>query len=338
MPASAISEYGSISDPVGVYASTKALFVARKAMVFYQFGEEEEIPKGQSVTINWRRWKDLPAATAPIQGNQTPPPSELENEDIRCTVRQYGKWIPLPKFVLDTNRDPILNRASDRLGYNMKLTYDTLMFLMLRQSGHVVLCEDSGTSTAAVDRAHVDSPLQLSDLRKAVTYLRSLDVLPYTEIIDPNPKVGTRGIEESYFGIFHSYQESSIRDLDGFLPVAAYPNRASALPGEFGSCEAVRFIRSNVITQWKGAGKASTAVMNTAGNADVFPLFVLGRGAFGVAKIAGTEQNKVMVVNASPAPGDELGQRGSAGWIGSFATRMLDDSYMVRLECAVPKL
>ena len=41
-----------------------------------------------------------------------------------------------------------------------------------------------------------------------------------------------------------------------------------------------------------------------------------------------------MVVNPKPAPGDPLGQRGTVGWKLYTTTIILQDAFMVRLECA----
>jgi N4-gp56 family major capsid protein len=165
-------------------------------------------------------------------------------------------------------------------------------------------------------------------------------VEPLTDIISPNPNVGTEGIEEAYFALCHSFVEPALRDLgDDFVKVAHYPNHMKALPGEIGAVEGVRFIRSNYLDPNLGAGDTTTAVRNTTGAADVYSILFFGKGAFGVTKLAGTEFNKVIIKNpGSSGSSDPMNQRGSAAWVGWHACKILEQSYMARLETAVPKL
>lgn len=328
MATSAISEYGSISPKVGTHASLKALYTARKQMVFYRFSEQETVPKNASTQVLWREWGDLDAAVAPLQGSITPSGSEMPTRNVTTTLRQYGRWIPIPKYVADTIDDPLLQRATDRLGYNMKLTYDTLDFYVARQGSQVVF------ANGVAGRSSVVAIPSLDDLRRCVAILEAGNAEPFTSIIDPNPKVGTRGIEESYFAVFHSYQASAIRTMSGFLPVAAYPDKSSVVPGEFGSVENVRFVRSNVIEKWAGKGGASTSVMYTGSNADVWPIIIFAKGAMGTVKLEGTEFNKILVHNAQVEGSDPLSQRGSVGWIGWYSSVILQNTKMVRLEGA----
>lgn len=330
MPASSISDFGSISDQVGIYASMKFLMETRRSMILYRFGEEEDIPKGNSTTITWRRWLDLAPALAPIQGSVTPSGEELTYVDIPVTVRQYGKWVPIPKYIEDTVRDPVLNRAIDRLSYNMKLTYETITFNTLRLGGSV------NYANGVAGRSSVVDVVSENDIRTAVVALRSDDVEPFSKIISPNVKIATEPVEEAYFATVHSHLEKDIRDLTGFIHVSEYPSRTNVMPGEIGSYESVRFIRHNISVPWGGAGGAVAATIRRDGsnNADVYPILIFGKGAFGCTKLAGTEFNRILVHNAKVEGTDPLAQRGSAGWIGWYACRILEDSYYVRLEVA----
>lgn len=332
MPTSQISDYGSISDQVGIRASMKALYAARKNMFFYRIAVEEDIPKGSSTTINFRRWLDLAPAVAPIQGSVTPTGVPMEIVDIQATIRAYGRWVPIPRHINDTISDPLLKRAVDRLSYNMRLTYETVNFFTLRQGGNAFYANQKNAREDVVD------VVSLSDIRNVVAELQAANVEPITELIEPVTKEGTKGIEESYFAVCHSYLVPTIRDMPGFLSVASYPDHMEALPLEIGSVENVRFIRFNIAEPWNSPTHAAAppGIMNVGGKCSIFPILIFGREAFGISKLEGTEFNKILIHNAAVSSDDPLAQRGTAGFYGYHVCRILEENYMARLEVCAP--
>lgn len=334
MPSSPLSDFGSISDQVGIKASMKALYQARKNMFLYRIAVEEEIPKGSSTTINFRRWLDLEPAISPIQGSITPSGTEMSVLDIQSVVRQYGQWIPIPRHINDVISDPLLKRAIDRLSYNMRLTYETVNFLTLRQGTNQFYANQVN------DRDSVVNIPTLGDIRNVVAALQAANVEPVTELIQPAHLEGTRGIEESYFGLAHSYLVPTIRDMPGFLPVAAYPDHVEALPLEIGSVENVRFIRFNIAVPWDSTthANAPAGIMNVGGKVRVFPLMIFGKESFGTSRLEGSEFNKILVWNSQVSSNDPLGQRGSCGWLGWHVCTILEQNYYAILNCAAPSI
>jgi len=335
---SAISEFGTITDQVGIKASVKTLYEARKRMLFYRFGMEEDMPKHQSTTLNFRRWMNIDPVTAPIQGSTTPDPATQSYKDVTVTLRQYGIWVPQPSYIADTISDPVLTRAINALGYNMKTCYETIAFNTLRM-GAAVFYPD-GTTT--LDRAFVGTGagkgvVTLNLIRSVIEYFEGKNVEPITELIQAKTSVGTEPVEDAYIFVCHSDLARSIRDVPGFQPYSEYPTQGSILPGELGRVENARFVRHNFCVPWKGAGAAELTVKNTAGKADVYPILVFGKEAFGVSKLKGSEFNKVLVANAEVTASDPLGQRGTAGWTGWSGIKILENDYMARLEVTSPK-
>jgi N4-gp56 family major capsid protein len=107
------------------------------------------------------------------------------------------------------------------------------------------------------------------------------------------------------------------------------------MEGEIGSIEQVRFLTSTVIAPFADAGGAKGAMRSTSGtSADVYPILIFARDAFGIVPLKGKSAMTAMVVNPKPAPSDPLAQRGTVGWKLWTATVILQDLFMARLEVA----
>jgi N4-gp56 family major capsid protein len=76
-------------------------------------------------------------------------------------------------------------------------------------------------------------------------------------------------------------------------------------------------------------------ISTTGTSADVYPALFLARDAFGIVPLKGRSSITPSVVNPHPSESDPLGQRGHIGWKAYTGTVILNELYMVRLECAV---
>jgi len=70
-----------------------------------------------------------------------------------------------------------------------------------------------------------------------------------------------------------------------FIPVAQYAEAGSVIRGEIGSVDSFRIVEVPEMMKWSGAGATRVAATdagyyNTNGNYDVFPMMVVGEGAF----------------------------------------------------------
>ena len=84
------------------------------------------------------------------------------------------------------------------------------------------------------------------------------------------------------------------------------------------------------------SGAASGVTLRSTGgvNADIYPILIFARDAFGIVPLKGKSSMTPMVVNPKPAAGDPLAQRGTVGWKLWTATVILQDAFLARLEVA----
>jgi N4-gp56 family major capsid protein len=227
----------------------------------------------------------------------------------------------------DTHTDPILQQMTDILGESAASTVETLRFNVLKAGTNVFY------ANSVAGRANIVTAISLADQRRVTTGLNRQNAKKITSVVASTADFNTKSVEASYMAICHPDLETDIRSMTGFIPVASYGPHTSPFEGEIGSVEQVRYLTSTIFAPWADAGGAKGLLRSTTGvSADVYPVLIFGRDAFGIVPLKGKSAATPMVVNPKPSPGDPLGQRGTVGYKLWTATVILQDAFMARLE------
>jgi len=328
-----LSEFGSVDYEVGVKVSARAIRKARRKQALYRIGLKETLPKNRGNQVNFDVWDNLAPATAPLMPSVTPTGAKQTSTDVLATLEIFGNWAPMNRHIQLTYEDNYSRRLVDNLAYNMADSIETINVHHLKKGTSVFM------SNADTVRTDIDKVFTLDTLRDAIADLEAKNAEPIWEMIPTKPNVDAVGIEEAYFAFVHSHLERAVRDLAGFVPAARYPDAMKErMPLEIGSVENVRFVRYNYLTPWAAAGASATNVRNTGGTVDVYPILIFAKDAFGTTCLESTQHSKVMIANPQVnGSSDQLGQRGSAGWLTYHAISIIDNDKMCRIETAAPK-
>jgi N4-gp56 family major capsid protein len=336
--------YGDISPAIAAYSVVRMLKRAMPYLHLEKFGQTYPLPTNSTQTAKFRRYFlagaggsagtttpgsafSIPLATAPLVEGVTPSGSVLANQDYTVTLAQYGDFITISDVIEDTHTDPILQVSTDVLGEQAAQTVETLRFNVLKAGTNVFLAN----SVAA--RANVVATIALADQRKVTTALNRQNARKISSVVASTADYGTKSVEASYMAVCHPDLESDLRNMTGFKVVADYGPHTSPFEGEIGSCEQVRYLTSTVLAPFTDAGGAKGVMRSTTGtSADVYPILIFGRDAYGIVPLKGKSSMTPMVVNPKPAAGDPLGQRGTVGWKLWTATVILQEAFMARLE------
>lgn len=336
--------YGDISPAIAAYSVVRML---KRAMPFLQlerFGQTYPLPTNNTQTAKFRRyflsgatgtagsgsgnWY-MPVATTPLVEGVTPAGSRIANQDYTVTLAQYGDFVTITDVIEDTHTDPVLQTATDILGEQAALTVETLRFNVLKAGTNVFY----GTSVA--NRAAVVNAITLADQRRVTTALNRQNAKKITSVVASSADYNTKSVEAAYMAVVHPDLETDIRGMTGFKPTSDYGTHTSPMEGEIGSVEQVRYLSSTVMAPFADAGGAKGLMRSTTGtSADVYPVLIFARDAFGIVPLKGKSSMTPMVVNPKPAPGDPLAQRGTVGWKLWTATVILQEAFMARLEVA----
>ena len=352
----ATTVYGDISPRTAAYAVTQLLKRGMPYLAFEKFGQTYPLPTNATKVAKFRRYYlagstgaagagtavggaspdrpawGIPLSTTPLTEGVTPAGRKLANTDYTVTIQQYGDYTTITDVVMDTHEDQVLQAATEVLGESAALTVETLRYNVLKAGTNVYFA--NGTATTAVNTAYTGAA-GLALQRQVTTQLNRQNAKKITSIIASTPDFNTKSVEASYVAIVHPDLESDIRGITGFVKVADYGPHHTPWENEIGTVEQVRYISTTVATPWINAGGSPGAMRSTGGSAaDVYPILIFARDAYGIVPLKGKTSLTPMVVNPKPAPGDPLAQRGTVGWKTYQATVILNDAWMARVEVA----
>lgn len=328
--------YGDVSPRVGIIAEVKMLEHAEPILVLQKFGDPKPQPKNKGQTVKFRRPVPFAAATTPLTEGVTPAGKKMAYQDVTVTMAQYGDFSELTDVIADTHEDPVLQDMTMLLGEQAGETFEILTWGVISGGTSVIYAN-------GVARNAVNTPISLAKLRLASRSLKAQRGKKITKILAPSVNVSTKPVEAAFVVVAHTDCEADIRGLAGFKSVAEYGTRQPLCPEEIGSVEDFRFVLSPVLASLPNAGGAKGTMVSTSGtSADVYPMVVLAQNAFGIVPLKGNGgpgSIVPMILNPNiPRGGDQLGQRGSAGWKSWFAAIRLNELWMTRIEVAVTAL
>lgn len=325
--------YGDISPRTAAFAVKQLLKRGMPYLVLEKFGQTYPLPSKSSTTAKFRRYEALSATPAALTEGVTPTGSVLTNTDYTVTLSQYGDFVSISDVVLDTHEDPVLQQATEILGEQQAQMIETVRFNVLKAGTNILYA--NGTSRSAVNTA-----ISLTLQRQAIRTLKRQNARFITSVVKSTTNFNTEPVGPAFIGLVHPDVENDIRNMvdannnSVFTPVEKY-GTMTPFDGEIGKVENVRYIISTIFTQWADAGGTAGSMLSTTGtNADVYPVLILGKDAYGIVPLKGKNATGILVNNPKPTDGDELAQRGSVGWKAMQNAVILNDNWMIRLEVA----
>lgn len=324
--------YSDISPRTAAYADLKLLERAELNNILGKFGDAKVLPKKKSQTITFRRYAKLDSTPAALQEGVTPAGKSLSATDVSCTLKQYGDFIRITDVIQDTHEDPVLSEASDVLG-------DQAAEMMDKMRAGVLKAGTNVQYTNGTDRTHVNTVMGRDFLRTCIRVLKAQEAMPLTQLIKAGSGQSTYPIPAGFVAVCHSNLQPDIERIEGFTPVSEYASNMGLIPGEAGAVGELRFVFDNNLSAWAdgGAAKAGAGytVLSTSGtSADVYPVLIFAKHAYGTVSLAGKTGVETLVSNPKAQAGDELAQKGSVGWKAWSGAVILNDAWMLRVETA----
>lgn len=320
-----------ISQRTLAYADLNLLKRAVANNVFGRWGQPRTLPKKKSATITFRRYAALSSDPVVLLEGVTPAGQNRSYTDYTCTLHQYGDFIKFTDVIRDIAEDPILNDNIEALGQQADEMMDKMRFGVLKAGSNKLLA--NGTV-----RTDVNSVPTRDLFRTAVRILEAQKAKYLQEMIQGGSKINTFPIPSAYIGVCHTDLRPDLERCSGWKDVSEYAANMGSIPGEMGSLGMVRFVGdTNCVPFADGGGlKATNGVLSTGGTqADVYPIIVISKDAYGVVPLAGVNAMETLISNPSASDSDPLAQRGSQGWKGWNGCVILNDAWLLRVEVAV---
>lgn len=317
--------------PPGVQAfyDRNLLMRAQPAEVHGRFGQLRPIAQRNGNQIKFRRYSQLAPASTPLVEGVTPSGSSLTVTDLLATLAQYGDYVTLTDMVSMTNQDAVVTEATDVLGDQAGTTID--------QARRDVLVAGTNAAYAnlVANRAAVNNKIQAADLDRVIRFLKVQNAKFVKNMILPTDKIGTASVRKGFIALVHPDVEFDLEQITGYRSVSDYGSQEGVLEDEIGAYKNIRFISSTNCKIFPGAGAAGTTnFKNNGANYDVYVTLFIADNAYGVCPLSGQALNTYVKQLGSAGTADPLEQRSTVGWKATTTTKILNDSWMIRLESA----
>lgn len=318
----------SLSDQYQTYFSQKLLEHAVQALVMNQFGLEAELPKNKgATTIRWFRpgVADSSEVQSLTEGTPISTFRGITYTYVEATLAQIGQAAKITDVVTMTALFDALKQAIQTMGEDCALKADDVI--------RNALCAGSGGLTKRYAQATANFA-GLAGATAANGKITGADVLDAVTRLQINraPKIGGAYVA----AICPQVQRDFLRDGD-ILDPAKYQDKSTIAKGEIGMAWGARIVtHTNPMqedeTEGTYASTFSTSDTNTTGFIYTTP--IIGRGAYGVPKLAGTQSpvKPTVIINDKPDKSDPLNQFMIAGWKAFWTAKVLTPNYGIALR------
>lgn len=300
------------------------LYRAIPLFVHTRWAQVRDIPrKAGTLTIKFRRYGNLTAATTALSEGITPSGSQLSVTDITATVAQYGDFITVSDVLDFESQDPVLMEAAEILGDQMGDTLDQLTRDVINAGTNVYYAGSGHTLRTQVAAGEL---ITLTLVQKSVRLLANNKARRMTKMVNSTTGYNTTPLNASYIGIVHPNTTYDLKGISTWVGVEKYASTNGLMDGEVGKLDEVRFVESTNAKVFTGGGAAGI---------DVYSTLVMGSDAYGTTRISGEAMKNIVKPLGSAGSADPLDQRATSGWKATFVAKILNDAFLVRIEHAV---
>lgn len=311
-----------IAADLQTYMAKQLLGHAKYQTVLKQFGHLEEIPEGNSKTIQFVQYADLAIVVNPLTEGQAPAGSKLTNTPITATVDQLGDFVTITDLAGLTPKHPTMKEAYRNLGTQAARSLDRQIFSAV-SAGTVVRY---AAGRAARNSLTATDYLVWADVRKEVSRLRTAGAQEFTEVGARNEKTGEiekRAGDGNFVLVVDPSVEQDLIDDPKFAAAAqlqAAKDKSNELyTGTIARFAGVTVVRSNNLTTVTNTGSV------------VCHISLL----FGMEAYACTDLQKLKTYKQGPGGvTDPLEQIMTIGWKAAAKSCILNNNWMSRLESA----
>lgn len=294
-----------LSPEMKTYYQDRLIDLVEPLLVHDQFGQKRPIPQGRGKTTEFRAFTKLPKITTELVEGVTPDGQALDSYTIPATVKQYGGYVCLTDFIMQTAIDPIAEEALKLIASQGARSMDTVTREIINAGTNVQYADGTVASRNALTASN---KLTVLAIRKAVRTLKRQDA----PMINGN-----------YVAIVHPDIAFDLMSDPTWVDWQKYTSPEHMYKNEIGQIAGVRFVETTEAKIFTGAG---------ASGADVYSTLVIGEGAYGVTDISGGGLQTIIKQKGSGGTSDPLDQRATVGWKATKTAEILVNEYMVRIE------
>ena len=216
----------------------------------------------------------------------------MKRLELEGTIEKFGFFDEYTQESLDFDSDAELlqHLTTESVKAANEITEDQLQIDLLNGAGVV---RYAGTATSPVTLSGETggiTAVDYDDLVKLNIELNNNRTPKQTKVISGSRMIDTKVVNAARVMYVGSEMIPAIMKMTdyhsnkAFIPVAQYAQAGSVIRGEIGSVDSFRIVEVPEMMKWAGVGATVTGAdagyYSTSANYDVFPMMVVGEGAF----------------------------------------------------------
>jgi len=249
------------------YIADETLPLARKQLVFYQFGDPATLPKGRGTSYTATRYNRIPLPYAPLSEGVPPIGETMTIQQVTAQAQQWGDKVTITDVAEMTTKHPLFKKATELLGLQIGEMLD-------RNTANALL---GGTQINYVNERGSRGALVAGDVLDTQTVIRTQAALKTLgaprfmgdEQTDTKLQADAGGERASanprmmphYTSIIHPLVSADFRQNPTVVTAWSYSDINRLYNAEIGEWSGIRFCESNMVPFWT----QYTAVQGTAG-------------------------------------------------------------------------
>jgi len=226
------SSGNDLSNEMKTYYQDRLIDLAGPLLVHDQFGQKRPIPQGRGKTTEFRAFRRLPKLTKPLTEGVTPDGQALDTYTVTATVHQYGGYVCLTDFIMQTAIDPMAEEALKLIAQQGALSMDTVTREIINAGTNVQYAD--GTVSA----------------RSALTASNKLTVLAIRKAVRTLKRQNAPMINGSYVAIVHPDIAFDIMSDSTWVDWQKYTSPEHMYKNEIGQIAGVRFVETTEAKSW----------------------------------------------------------------------------------------
>ena len=250
--------------------------------VWDRFCDKQTLPPNSNAFIASRRYlTGAPDATPAPEGTNKESRTQIY-EDFTTQMFRYTERYQISRQTLKLTPFPALKGARNEMAKLVILDRERV-----RWNAAQTLSSVSYNSTAVASIPAVNGPLTASRIQAIVRQILKAKGSYVSAGQEGVNKEGTNPTEASVIFIGHTDLQPDVRSLPGFQPAISTPGGPKHKT-HFGNWLNVEFYLSQEQPILTGQGAASTTLLNTAGNTDVYPCVIFAKHTMATVALGGS--------------------------------------------------
>ena len=250
------NQSGQFQADIENYIADETLPLARKQLVFYQFGDPATLPKGRGTSYTATRYNRIPLPYAPLSEGVPPIGETMTIQQVTAQAQQWGDKVTITDVAEMTIKHPLFKKATELLGLQIGEMLD-------RNTANALL---GGTQVNYVNSRGSRAALVAGDVLDTQTVIRTQAALATLgaprfmgdEQTDTKLQADAGGAKASsnprsmphYTSIIHPLVAADFRQNPTVITAWSYSDINRLYNAEVGEWSGIRFCESNMVPFW----------------------------------------------------------------------------------------